>query len=83
MLSNLLPTTFNPTRRIIMGGFNPPAVKPTVQKAPEKDVAAEQAQKNLDNLAKRNARGRSSTILTSGEGLQDAANIARKTLLGQ
>lgn len=56
----------------------PPPVAPpppTMANAPETDVAAQAMQQSLQ-------RGRTSTMLTGGKGVEDAGETTKKKLLG-
>lgn len=56
---------------------------------PEKDTTAEQKKVSSQRAAEEQrrkrltAKGRQSTILTSGQGVTTPANVQRKTLLGE
>jgi len=65
-----------------MSAPKPPPLPPAPPPPPEQnDPAVLDARKREIDAASK-ARGRKSTLLTGGEGITEAGNLARKTLLG-
>lgn len=56
---------------------------PTPPDIPTRDDPAVKEAGKKERRRRLKAKGRSSTILTGGQGVTEAANIGRKTLLGQ
>lgn len=64
-----------------MGFFSPPK-PPAPAPLPQDNTEATEA-KRREELARQKRRGRASTLLTSGQGVQGQGPVARKQLLGQ
>ena len=65
----------------IFGGSRPSL--PPVQQAPTREDPAVAEAARKQRLAIQLQRGRQSTLLTGGQGVQGPANLQFKTLLGQ
>jgi len=61
----------------------PAAVAPVVPKAEKKDPVRQEEAKDKRALIRRNRKGRSSTILTTADGLEDNELTTKKKLLGE
>ena len=63
--------------------FRPPEAAAVVEKAPTAEDPAIKEAKLKAEIAARKARGRASTILTSGRGVTDEPLTGRKILTGE
>jgi len=61
----------------------PPLVAPQYIPAPSGNTAGVKAAEEPQRKAKALAKGRQSTILTGGRGVEETATVGRKTLLGE
>ena len=64
------------------GGSSPPPIQPAPP-LPQQSDAEVKAAKARERERIRKMRGRKSTILTGGQGVQDEAEIGKKSLLGE
>ena len=69
------------------GGFSPspspPLIIPQYIPAPSDNTAEVKAAEERHRKASALAKGRQSTILTGGRGVEETATVGRKTLLGE
>ena len=61
----------------------PPLVAPQYISAPSGNTAGVKAAEERQRKALTLAKGRQSTILTGGRGVEETATVGRKTLLGE
>jgi len=61
----------------------PPLVAPQYIPAPSNNTAEVKAAEERQRKALALAKGRQSTILTGGRGVEETATVGRKTLLGE
>ena len=61
----------------------PPVVAPQYIPAPSDNTAEVKAAEERHRKAAALAKGRQSTILTGGRGVEETATVGRKTLLGE
>jgi len=64
-------------------GASTPSLAPVETVAPLPDTTDEDARKKKEKERLRLMKGRKSTILTGGAGLEDDATTEKKTLLGE
>lgn len=65
-----------------MFGSSTPAIQPTPP-IPRKSDREIQARTAAERKRLRDMKGRRSTVLTGGQGLQEEATVGKKSLLGQ
>ncbi len=64
-----------------LGGKSPPALPPVPEPVEDKEALEAAARAEEERLRK--MKGRRSTILTGGGGVEEEAQVEKKTLLGQ